>query len=222
MAARARARLSAAELREELDVLTLLRSVLGGRGPPGRRLGVGGGEESDLDTSVQSSAVKSLENEVEEKNVSFQNKSLALQRMQVTDALKNKVKQNDSDSRPIMETMEHIVKLSREIIESQQEAREKEQKLIDIKRKRLSLKTVQEKKMVQILSMMKNQKAEQTSVEVKKKLEEKRNCLRKERALTTIIQNVFQNIIIGSRVNWAENPSLKAIILQLEKDVHLL
>ncbi|XP_052631255.1 centromere protein H-like isoform X2 [Harpia harpyja] len=35
--------------------------------------------------------------------------------------------------------------------------------------------------------------------------------------LSTAILESQQNIIIGSRVNWAEDPSLKAVVLQLEK-----
>ncbi|KFV44011.1 Centromere protein H, partial [Gavia stellata] len=166
-------------------------------------------------------ATQDLERDVEEVKVSFQNKTLALQRMQLMFALRNKMKQNDNDSRLIVETMKRIVLLSQAVIESQQQAREKEQKLIDIKRKRLSLKKAGRQKLLQIHTMMKKQKEEQACMEVTEMLEKIRNNLQKERAMTTVIQNVFQNIIIGSRINWAEDPSLKAIVLQLEKNVCL-
>ncbi|KFO05121.1 Centromere protein H, partial [Balearica regulorum gibbericeps] len=160
-----------------------------------------------------------LQRNVEEAKVSFQNKTLALQRIQLMVALRNKMKQNDDDSRMIMETMKHIVKLSVAVIEYQQQAREKEQKLLDIKRKRLSLKKVGEQKLLQIHTMMKKQKEEQASVKVTKMMEKIHNDFERERQMTTIIQNVFQNIIIASRVNWAEDPSLREIVLQLEKNV---
>ncbi|NWV06526.1 CENPH protein, partial [Ptilonorhynchus violaceus] len=166
------------------------------------------------------SATQDLQRDIEETKVSFKNKTLALQRMQIMDALRNKVNQDDEDSRLILETMKHIVLLSRTIIEYQQQAHQKEKQLIDIKRKRLSLKKDGGQKLQQIHTMMKKQKEKQASVNVTE-TEKMLDKLEKEREMTTIIQNVFQNIIIGSRVNWAEDPSLKAIVLQLEKNAHL-
>ncbi|NXI39900.1 CENPH protein, partial [Galbula dea] len=165
-------------------------------------------------------ATQDLEEDMETVKVSFQNKTLALQRMQLMAALRNKLRQNDDDSRLIMETMKQIVMLSKEIIEHQQQAREKEEKLIDVKRKRLSLKITAREKLHQIHTMSKKKKEEKTSIKESEMLEKIQNRLKRERDITTIIQNVFQNIILGSRVNWAENPSLKEIVLQLEKNVY--
>ncbi|XP_030323470.1 centromere protein H-like [Calypte anna] len=96
-------------------------------------------QESDLDHVIEEgSATKDMEKDIEEKKVSFQNKTLALQRIQIMLALRNKLKQNDSDSREILKMLKHIVILSQEVIERQQQLREKEQKLTDIKMKRLS------------------------------------------------------------------------------------
>ncbi|NXT06478.1 CENPH protein, partial [Prunella fulvescens] len=165
-------------------------------------------------------ATQDLETDIEEAKISFQNKMLALQRIQIMEALRNKLKQDDEESRLILETMKHIVLLSRTIADYQQQVHQKEQQLIDIKRKRLSLKKQGEQKLQQVHTMMKKEKKKQASVnviETEKMLEK----LEKERQSTTIIQNVFQNVIIGSRVNWAEDPSLKAIVLQLEKNVYL-
>ncbi|KAM9367312.1 centromere protein H [Phaethornis superciliosus] len=116
-------------------------------------------QESDLDHVIEEgSTTKDLEKDIEEKNVSFQNKTLALQRIQIMLALRNKLNHNDSDSREILKMLKHIVILSQKVIECQKE-------------------------------------------------------------LITIIQNIFQNIIIGSRVNWAEDPSLRTVVLKLEKNV---
>ncbi|NWW15905.1 CENPH protein, partial [Falcunculus frontatus] len=120
--------------------------------------------------------------------------------------------------RLILETTKHIVLLSQTIIEYQQQARQKEQQLTDIRRKRLSLKKDGEQKLPQILTMTKRQKEKQASVDVTK-TEGLLEKLEKERQMIAIIQNVFQTIIIGSGVNWAEDPSLKAIVLQLEENV---
>ncbi|NXR95293.1 CENPH protein, partial [Hypocryptadius cinnamomeus] len=165
-------------------------------------------------------ATQGLERDLEEAKVSFQNKTLALQRIQIMDALRNKLKQDDEDSRLILEMMKHIVLLSRTIIDYQQQVHQKEQQLIDIKKKRLSLKKYGEQKLQRIHTMTKRQKEKQARVNVTE-TEKMLNKLEKERQMTSIIQNVFQNIIIGSRVNWAEDPSLKAIVLQLENNVQL-
>ncbi|KFP78898.1 Centromere protein H, partial [Apaloderma vittatum] len=159
-----------------------------------------------------------LRRDVEELKISFQNKTLALQRIQFMVALRNKVKQKDNDSWPILETMEHIINLSKAIIDYQERARAREEKLIDVRRKRFSLKNNTAQKLLQIQTMMRKQKEEQAKREKSVVVEKIRDNLRKERHMTTVIQNVFQSIIIGSRVNWAEDPSLRAIVLQLEKN----
>ncbi|XP_014736842.1 PREDICTED: centromere protein H [Sturnus vulgaris] len=181
------------------------------------------GQENLLDHPIEEndihSATQDLQSDMEEVKVSFQNKTLALQRIQIMDALREKLKQDDDDSRLILETMKRIMLLSQTIIEYQQRAHQKEQQLIDIKRKRLLLKN-RGQKLQEIQNMMKKPKEKQESVNVIE-TEKILQILEKERAITTILQNVFQNIIIGSGVNWAEDPSLKAIVLQLEKNVYL-
>ncbi|NWU18811.1 CENPH protein, partial [Dyaphorophyia castanea] len=164
------------------------------------------------------SATQDLQRDIEEIKVSFWNKTLALQRIQIMDALRSKVSQGDEESCRILETMKHIVLLSRTIIQYQQQAHQKEEQLIGIKRKRLSLNKDGGQKLQQIQTMMKKQKEKQASVNVTE-TEKLLDKLEEERQITVIIQNVFQTIIIGSRVNWAEDPSLKAIVLQLEKSV---
>ncbi|NXO98962.1 CENPH protein, partial [Certhia brachydactyla] len=161
-----------------------------------------------------------LQRDIEEAKVSFQNKTLALKRIQIMDALRNKLRTGDEDSRLILETMKQIVLLSRTVIAYKQQAYQKEQQLIEIKRKRLSLKNDGVQKLQQIQTMIKKQKEKQARLNASD-TEKMLAQLEKERQKTTVIQNVFQSIIIGSRVNWAEDPSLKAVVLQLEKNVYL-
>nr|XP_013046357.2 centromere protein H [Anser cygnoides] len=164
--------------------------------------------------------MQNLEGALEEIKISFENKTLCMQRMQLVDALRNKMTQNDDDERRlIVETMEHTVKLSKAILESQQQTREIEEKLNDIRKKRLILKQAEEDKLLQIRDVKK--KKEVANMKVAEILESVHKNLQTERAMATVIQNVFQNIIIGSRVNWAEDPSLKAIVLQLEKSIFI-
>ncbi|NXN84756.1 CENPH protein, partial [Bombycilla garrulus] len=166
-------------------------------------------------------ATKDLQKDIEEVKVSFHNKTLALQRIQIMETLRNKLKQDDEDSRLILETMKQIALLSWTVL-GISAAHQKEQQLIDIKRKRLckSLKKDGQQKLKEVQTWMKRQKEKEASenvTETEMMLDE----LEKERQVTTIIQNVFQNIIIGSRIIWAEDPSLKAVVLQLEENVYL-
>ncbi|NWU44152.1 CENPH protein, partial [Hylia prasina] len=161
---------------------------------------------------------KDLHKNIEEVKVSLQNKTMALQRIQIMDALRNKLEQDDKDSRLIRETMKQIGLLSRTIIEYQQQANQKEEQVIDIKRKRRSLKVEGQK--LQQIHMMDREKEKQASMNVTV-TEDRLDELEQEKQMTAVIQNVFQNLIIGSRVNWAQDPSLKAIVLQLEKNVYL-
>uniref|UniRef100_A0A8B9CZF6 Centromere protein H n=1 Tax=Anser brachyrhynchus TaxID=132585 RepID=A0A8B9CZF6_9AVES len=163
--------------------------------------------------------MQNLEGALEEIKISFKNKTLCVQRMQLVDALRNKMTQNDDERRLIVETMEHTVKLSKAIIESQQQTRVIEEKLNDIRKKRLILKQAEEDKLLQIRDVEK--KKEVANTKVSEILESVHKNLQTERAMATVIQNVFQNIIIGSRVNWAEDPSLKAVVLQLEKSIFI-
>ncbi|XP_039946514.1 centromere protein H [Hirundo rustica] len=173
-----------------------------------------------IEENFVTSAMKDLQRSIEEVKVSFQNKNLALQRVQIMDALRNKLEQDDEDSRLILETMKQIGLLSRTIIEYQQQADQKEQQMTDMRRKRLSLKADERQKLQQIQTVMKRQKKKQASVNVTGRANRLKK-LERERQMTSIIQNVFQNIIIGSRVNWAKDPSLKAIVLRLEKSSYL-
>ncbi|XP_006021491.1 centromere protein H [Alligator sinensis] len=186
---------------------------------------VSAGEESTPDQVMEEglieATVEELEREMEQAKISFQNKTLALHRVQLMNALRTKLRKNDDDSKLILETIKRILMLSTAAIESQKQAREMEEKLNDIKRKRLSLKQAGEKKLLQIHTMKKKQKEELECIEVGEMLKRIRRNLQKETEMTTLIQNIFQSIIIGSRVNWAEDPALKAIVLQLEKNVAL-
>ncbi|NXQ27268.1 CENPH protein, partial [Alaudala cheleensis] len=120
----------------------------------------------------------------------------------------------------ILETMKHIVLLSQTIIEYQQFYCSPNYLMLNFPNYVIALKKDGGRKLQQIQTMMKSQKEKQASVNVIE-TEKMLNKLEQERHMTTVIQNVFQNLIIGSRVNWAEDPSLKAIVLQLEKNLYL-
>ncbi|KAH0627986.1 hypothetical protein JD844_008625 [Phrynosoma platyrhinos] len=172
-----------------------------------------------IDEKIMERSIEDLEREMEEVKISYQNKTLALQRIQVADALRNKLKNRDEDSKFIWDTMKHIIMLSTAILKSHQQSRELEEKLNEVKQSRLALKRAGECKLAQIQDIKKKRKEELENMEVGEMLKKGRRNLQKEVQMTTLIQNIFQNLIAGSGVNWAEDPDLKAVVLQLEKNV---
>ncbi|XP_053159973.1 centromere protein H isoform X1 [Hemicordylus capensis] len=184
---------------------------------------INAGEESfsDLaaDEKIIEGSIEDLEREMEEMKVSYQNKTLALQRIQVADALRSKLMDNDDNSKVIWDTMKRIMKLSTAILKSQQESRELEEKLNEVKQSRLALKRAGECKLTQILEMKRKRKEELENMEVSDMLKKARRNLQQEIQMTTLLQNIFQGLIIGSGVNWAKDPALKAVVLQLEKNM---
>ncbi|XP_077203418.1 centromere protein H-like isoform X1 [Paroedura picta] len=172
-----------------------------------------------IDEKIVESSIADLERELEEVKVSYQNKTLALQRIQVTDALRTKLRDNDAESKLIWDTMKRIMLLSTAILKSQQNSRELEEKLNEVKQSRLALKRAGECKLAQIHETKRKQKEELENMEVGEVLTKARKNLQQEIKMTTLIQNIFQNLIIGSEVNWAADPDLKAIVLQLEKNL---
>ncbi|XP_060091857.1 centromere protein H [Heteronotia binoei] len=172
-----------------------------------------------IDEKVFESSIEDLEREMEEVKVSYQNKALALQRIQVTEALRTKLRNYDADSKFIWDTMKHIMLLSTAVLKSKQNSRELEEKLNEVKQNRLALKRAGECKLAQIHETKRKQKEELENMEVGETLTKAYKNLQQEIKMTTLIQNIFQNLITGSGVNWAEDPDLKAIVLQLEKNV---
>ncbi|XP_069736847.1 centromere protein H [Phaenicophaeus curvirostris] len=166
-------------------------------------------------------AIQDLQRRLDEVKISLQNKTLALQRIQLRRALENQLEQNNNESQEIMETLTDIVRYTRALTACEEEVYEKEQKLIDLRKKRFSLKKTGKQKMLQLRHLMKRP-VEQESVSVTRSVQKLHDNLQKERELTTIIQTVFQIIVMASNTNWAEDPSLKEAVLKLETNTYLM
>nr|XP_033785702.1 centromere protein H isoform X1 [Geotrypetes seraphini] len=182
------------------------------------------GEENTLDIIPEEKLIettKHLEGEIEKARTSCYNKTLVLQRIQMSNAVLNRLKENDSESKEIQEVIKHVVMLCSSIMKSQQEAPSLEEQLYEVRKKRLTLKELGVEKLLQLQSMKKKRNEDLEKME-SEKLTRIRNILEKEIWITTLVQSVFQNLIIGSRVNWAEDPHLKAIFLKLEKNPKFL
>lgn len=166
--------------------------------------------------------IEELENEVEEAKIAFEMKKLALDRMQLSTTLKKHLEKTDIKTSVLMDNMKQILNLNKLIMKSQQETWDLEEKLLDVRKKRLQLKQASERKLLEIQTEKNKQKEDLDSMENSDKIKTIQQNLETEIQITTVIQNVFQNLILGSKVNWAEDPALKETVLQLEKNLTMI
>uniref|UniRef100_A0A8C0Q786 Centromere protein H C-terminal domain-containing protein n=3 Tax=Canis lupus TaxID=9612 RepID=A0A8C0Q786_CANLF len=163
--------------------------------------------------------IEDLEKEVEEVKTAFEMKKLALDRMQLSIALQKNLEKIDPKTSVLMDNMKHVLKLNKLIMKSHQESWDLEEKLLDVRKKRLELKQSSENKLLEIQTEKNKQKDDLANMENSNKIKAMQRNLKMEIQITTVIQNVFQNLILGSKANWAEDPTLKEIVLQLEKNL---
>ncbi|XP_040118586.1 centromere protein H [Oryx dammah] len=166
--------------------------------------------------------IEELENEVEEAKMAFEMKKLALDRMQLSTALKKHLEKVDIKTSVLVNNMKQILNLNKLIMKSQQETWDLEEKLLDVRKKRLQLKQASERKLSEIQTEKNKQKDDLDSMENSDKIKTIQQKLETEIQITTVIQHVFQNLILGSKVNWAEDPALKETVLQLEKNLTMI
>nr|XP_004662226.2 centromere protein H [Jaculus jaculus] len=178
--------------------------------------------EQDMQEKQMETKIESLENEIEDVKTAFDIKNLVLSRMQLSSALKNNLENTATESSELMDDLNDILKLNKLIMTSQQESRELEKKLLDVRKKRLQLKQASGRKLLEIQTEKNKQKEELDSVENSDKIKTMQHNLQMEMQTTTVVQHVFQNLILGSKVNWAEDPALKETVLQLEKIVTMI
>nr|XP_044989969.1 centromere protein H isoform X2 [Jaculus jaculus] len=165
---------------------------------------------------------KSMIDANEEKTPEQDMQEKQMETMQLSSALKNNLENTATESSELMDDLNDILKLNKLIMTSQQESRELEKKLLDVRKKRLQLKQASGRKLLEIQTEKNKQKEELDSVENSDKIKTMQHNLQMEMQTTTVVQHVFQNLILGSKVNWAEDPALKETVLQLEKNVTMI
>ncbi|XP_058918559.1 centromere protein H [Kogia breviceps] len=163
--------------------------------------------------------IEELEKEIEEAKVAFEMKKLALDRIQLSSAVKKHLEKINTKTSVLMDNMKQILSLNKLVMKSQQETRDLEGKLLDVRKKRLQLKQASERKLLEIQTEKNKQKDDLRSMENSGKIKTIQQNLETEIQITTVIQHVFQNLILGSKANWAEDPALKETVLQLEKNL---
>ncbi|XP_044772889.1 centromere protein H [Neomonachus schauinslandi] len=166
--------------------------------------------------------IEDLENEIEDVKIAFEIKKLALDRMQLSTALKKNLEKINPKTSVLMDNMKHVLKLNKLIMKSQQESWDLEEKLLDVRKKRLQLKQASEGKLLEIQTEKNKQKDDLASMENSDKIKTIQQNLQMEIQITTVIQHVFQNLILGSKANWAEDSAFKETVLQLEKNLTMM
>ncbi|XP_051038814.1 centromere protein H [Phodopus roborovskii] len=163
--------------------------------------------------------IEDLENEIEDVKSNFEMKTLALNRMRLSAALTKNMEKMGAESSVLTDDMKHILKLQNLIMKSQEESSELEQKLLDVRKKRLQLKQTSRSKLLEIQTEKSKQKKDLDNMENSEVIKTMQKKLQMEIKITTVIQHVFQGLILGSKTNWAEDSALREIVLQLEKDL---
>ncbi|XP_063138601.1 centromere protein H isoform X1 [Rattus norvegicus] len=147
--------------------------------------------------------IEDLENEIEDVKSNFEVKSLALSSLLTDD-------------------MKHVMQLQKLIMKSQEESKELEKKLLDVRKKRLQLKQASRSKLLEIQTERNKQKEDVDKMENSEVVKAMKDKLQLEIKITTVIQHAFQGLILGSKTNWAEDPTLRELVLQLEKNLTTL
>lgn len=163
--------------------------------------------EADADLSKYESAI-------EQARVSYFNKTLVLNRMQIWNAIIEKMIQNDADAEALKELTNQNTELCEKTMKILKETRELQDQITDVQKERLDLKGRIKKKMLEI-NELKQVKENQGEVQQKAK-ERAEAVLQKYQKVTTILQNVLRGIILASKVNWRDDPKLRDIAMGLE------
>ncbi|ROI46665.1 Centromere protein H [Anabarilius grahami] len=154
------------------------------------------------------------ESAIEQARLSYFNKTLVLNRMQIWNAIIEKMIQNDADAEALKELTNQNTELCEKTMKIIKETRELQDQITDIQKERLDLKG-QIKKKMQEINELKQVKENQGEVQQRAK-ERAEAVLQKYQKVTTILQNVLRGIILASKVNWRDDPKLRDIAMGLE------
>ncbi|XP_069043298.1 centromere protein H [Lepisosteus oculatus] len=177
-------------------------------------------ESENIDDSIpdKSSDICKIQEDLENAKFSYCNKVLALHNMQVTQAILENIKRKGKEAELMMATINHTLSLCSRIEKMKQESRETEEQLLEIQKKRLELKKLNNGKMkeIQELKMMCDHPERGKYSEI---LKQGQKNLDKYLQMVAVVKNVFQGIIIASKVNWAADSKLKDVILGMEDNL---
>ncbi|XP_066458923.1 centromere protein H isoform X2 [Eleutherodactylus coqui] len=145
--------------------------------------------EENLTEEFLIEGIAALQKEIEVLKAGYHNKSLVLRRIQLYDAIDNKLLEHSRESQLIHETMAHNMDLCHHILKSQKAAITLDEKLIDVRKKRMKLKET----CTEVMAALKAMKEQNNFAQVDNPSFKKINAfIAKEIDVVTVIQNAFQ------------------------------
>ncbi|KAJ8285400.1 hypothetical protein GJAV_G00026380 [Gymnothorax javanicus] len=155
------------------------------------------------------------ENEIEEAKTSHCNKMLALHRMQVWNAVSEKLKQTDMEADALRVSTNQTQDLCAKIMKLQQESRELQDQITVLQKQKLELKRLTHERMRE-MEELKRVREHPEEGKYSAVLQKAQAVLEKYQKMTMVTQNVLRGVILASKVHWREDLKLKDIALGLE------
>ncbi|CAN9513302.1 unnamed protein product [Ophioblennius macclurei] len=149
------------------------------------------------------------------KTVHF-NTTLALHRMQMWHAIGEKLKEADSDSDQLKVLSDRCMALCSCIKQLQQESKSLQDEITETQKNRLEMKRLTHEKMRQMEELT-SRKEHPDSEKYKAAVEKGQSVLEKYKKMTIMTQNVLRGILLACKVNWLDDPEVRAIAMSLEE-----
>ncbi|XP_035514708.1 centromere protein H [Morone saxatilis] len=144
------------------------------------------------------------------------NSTFTLHRMQMWHAIREKLKQNDSEADALKAVSDRCMALCSHIKQLQQESRDLQDEITEIQKKRLEMKRLTHEKMKEMEEMM-SRKEHPDTEKYKAALEKGQANLEKYKKMAIMTQNVLRGILLACKVNWLDDPKLRDIAMTLEE-----
>ncbi|XP_040196405.1 centromere protein H [Rana temporaria] len=163
-------------------------------------------------------AVRQLVLGIENNKVSYYNKSLLLQRMQVFYNIQKTLPEKNADSEVLTNIANHSLNVASLTLKEQKESRSLEKQLNDTRAKRMALKEKSMALMTEVLSLVDELQFQKEPKE--EKLKKIFKHVKRETDIAFMLQNIFQRLVHASRVNWVEDPKLREAVIKAGRDLH--
>ncbi|XP_078503037.1 centromere protein H-like isoform X4 [Lissotriton helveticus] len=171
-------------------------------------------EKENIDRSMNVS-LDLMHPELENAVCAVKNKELSIYRMQCSDAIQNEIENNTQDSESILEVMKNSIAVYKKVHSVQSKNQLLEDQILDVRRRRIDLKFKQQELLKEVKEL-EERKQRLCEVEMKTPVLEKDNIEENVNRII-IIQEVFQRIVLSSKVHWAEDPKLRNHLVNMKE-----
>ncbi|XP_075451071.1 centromere protein H-like [Ascaphus truei] len=169
--------------------------------------------KENIDSSLNVS-LKIVNVPLEQEVCSMRNKEMAIARMQHSHALLN-VLQKDTQSSPIQTLMNHSMDICKKIQSVQTRNRVLEEKLSNIRRKRMEMRIGQQDLFKQVKKLEENSNMlDQVEAKIQIMGRENMDSILNN---VTLIQEIFQRLTLTAQVHWAEDPHLTHLLVKMKE-----